>query len=133
MASAIMMGIAVMGMVGSVGSSGYEAGVNADKVRDQIKSIKQRTADLREKFNTIMKDAAKYTAEMKSEMIQNIDAIVSSHASLKLAQENFLESKKKVQMAGLFFVVIIFFLLLMKYTGITDMIVNFALSPFQKK
>lgn len=129
----VMTCVGVAGMIGNVTSAGVNAGMSANNLRDEIKNIADRTADLQSKFNSIIKATSNQVTVMNAEITDNLDSIYKSHLSLHKLQENFIVQRRKIQMTGVIFILSIFFLLLLKLTGIVDSLNDLIMSPFTVK
>lgn len=128
----MMAGIALAGMVGTVTSSGINAGLSADKIREHIHEIKDRTTNLKAQYDSVIKGGTKFDAQLQSKMADNINTISSLQAKLQVTNDKFTSQKRYIQLAGVLFVLAIFFLLLLKETGLLDDINDLILSPFRK-
>lgn len=129
--SVILAAIGILGMIGSVASSGADAGKNADQIRDQITQIKNRTASLKSKFEEVIKGGQKFTAEMEASIQSDVDQLKQNTAQTKIYREQFLIHKQRIQMSGIIFIVAVFFLMLLKRLGLLDAIDDLIMSPFQ--
>ena len=132
-ASYIMPAIMITSMVSTITLSGVDAGKNADKVRTQITSIKNRTASLKAKFDSVITKGAEFNQKLQDDMTKDVDALSQITAQTKVSRDAYLSTIKKIQMTGIIFVVVIFFLLLLKETGVLDAIQDLIISPFNSK
>ncbi|MCP3681953.1 MAG: hypothetical protein GY861_04610 [bacterium] len=129
----IMPAIMITSMASTIALSGMDAGKNADKVRTEITSIKNRTASLKAKFDSVINGDAQFNQMLQDSMTTDVDALSQITAQTKVSRDAYLSTIKKIQMTGIIFVVVIFFLLLLKETGVLDAIQDLIISPFNSK
>lgn len=128
---AIMTGIGIISMLGTIGMSGKDAAQNSDQIRENIMQMASKSDTLKKQFDSIISGSSKLTAELQAEMTKNLDDLDVLSKSTKVEKEKFAQKFKTMQMIGILFVVGIFFLLLMKRFGIFESIQNTLMFPFQ--
>lgn len=115
---AVASTVGIMGMAGMVGSSGYNATVSSDKIRDAIASVKVQTADWQKKYTDVINAEYVLDAAIQGEIIQSLDTYITLKATIQLEKDNYNAEYKKIQIVGIVFITIIFFLLLLKQFGL---------------
>lgn len=129
---AAMAVIGISGMVGMIGSSGYESGVSADLLRKQINDVDEITKNWQNKYNSMIQNQMALDDSIQTSMIEALDNYTKYQASIKLERDNFNEQYKKLQIFGVIFVATIFILLLLKQTELLKPLWNFITTPERK-
>lgn len=133
MSFALLMGVLTFGpMAVTVAVSGINSGTQSNKIRKQITEANNNTDKLQSMWNDAIKKQTELTAEEESEITDLLDQMAQLAAETRVTKRAFSDEYNKIQMAGVSFVITIFFLLLLKWTGILDVIEELILSPFKK-
>jgi len=128
----IMGGMALFSMAASVTNSGIDAGENADTLKEKIKNVNDTTKSLENRWNSVIKDNAKFTKELESQMRDDLDQIQKLSDECITNKQLFDKNYKNIQIAGVLFVVFIFFILILKEVGIIDAIQDGLSAKFKK-
>lgn len=117
---ALLAATEALSVISTVGQSAYDSVNESEGLRKAIIDTKNRTASLKQKWDSIISQQSQLTNEIRAQILEDLDAISKNKASIDIAKENFQKNFTKIQMAGVSFVVVIFFLLLLKRAGILD-------------
>ena len=132
-----MAAVGVAGMVGTIGSSAVDGAANADKLRQNIKDIETKTANLKSRFDEVISEAVQYDSDIEREMRETVDSIGQIKAEMVVTKDNFLKCKQRIETIGVTFLVYLFTILLLKRIGILDgfahTFYSLAFAPVPKK
>lgn len=106
--------IGIAGMIGSVCSSGYDAGRSMKTVQNNIDNNNNITKSMQEKWNSLISGQVKLDEQIKQEILDYIDQIGQISDKMKVAKKDFQNQFRKIQMSGVIIITIVFFLLLFK-------------------
>lgn len=129
----IMGGMALFSMAASVTNSGIDAGKNADTLKEKIKNVNDTTKSLEDRWNSVIKENAKFEGDLQLQMKQDLDKIKQLSDECITNKQLFDKNYRNIQIAGVLFVVFIFFILILKEVGVIDAIQDGLSAKFKKK
>ena len=118
MAEAIMMGMFIISVLGTLGFSGYGTMRDYNDIKSSVSKVKQRTGDIRTSLDEINKKNFVIDNNIKN----NITNAIKQHEKLSyeliVANRNYAIKLKSIQLIGIIIVGIIGLLLILKKTQI---------------
>lgn len=130
MATFLLIGIGIAGMLGNVASAGT-AGLNSiDKLQDQIKKVQEQNTNYNQQYAGITGNINTMSADIQAAFAKTAQQYIDLIDALKYANDEYEESFKRIQLAGLIIIIVVFFLLLLKQFGLLDLIAYYIDLPF---
>ena len=118
MAEAIMIGMFISSVIGTLWYSGKDSAVDSINIRNQVTQVKKQTEDIRDNIKKINDNNLEIDLNIKNAITDSIKKHNQLSQQLVLANNNYIAKLKQIQLIGIMIVGIIGLMLLIKKTGI---------------
>jgi len=125
------LGYALMGGMGiGLVTTGVDAQRKAQALRDQIAQVKATNDSVTAQYAAIEGDITKLTADMQTKLQEAADKYTQLQSTITVAQSDFNDSFKKIQLVGIIILIVVFILLVLKYFGLLGQMFYLLNYPF---
>jgi hypothetical protein len=117
----VMLGMGLISMGATVVIAGVDSGQNYDTVLKSIDDVKEQNKSFKETYNKLLENNLSLTQEINDNIIKCIKKHQTISAGLNIANLQYAQSLKKIQLYGIIFVSVMVLLLILKQFNIVNM------------
>lgn len=124
------LGIMWAGMFFNTFTPSVNAQSKSDNLKLQIKQAQNLNNTAKAQYAQIAGDITKLTVDLQSEITDTVNKYIQLQAKVAVAHNEFLDSYKKLQEAGIVIIIVMFLLLLLKQFELLGELSNLTFLPF---
>lgn len=124
------MGLMSLGMVINTIKPSIDAANKSDNLKKQVKQAQDLNNTAKTQYAQIAGDITKLTADLQLQITATVNKYTQLQAQVAVAQDEFVDSYKKLQEAGIIIIIVMFLLLLLKQFGLLGDLSKLVFLPF---
>lgn len=126
----IIGAIGIAGMLGNLGTSGYNAAEQSNALRDQIKQVQENNAQLDGITKGLLATKYQMTETMREQVQTSLDNYIDLKTKIAATKLLYDAEFRTIELSGIIILAIIFMMLVMKQFGFNTIIREVMFAPF---
>jgi hypothetical protein len=127
----LLTGLMYFGMLVNTIKPSIDAQAKSDNLKKQVKQAQDLNKATKAQFDQIAGDITKLSADLQLEITASLNNYIKLQAQLTSAQDNFVESYRTLQEAGIVIIIVTFLLLLLKEFDLLNDVGTLILMPWK--
>ena len=127
----LLTGFMYLGMLVNTIKPSIDAQAKSDNLKKQVKQAQDLNKATKAQFDQIAGDITKLSADLQLEITASLNNYIKLQAQLTSAQDDFVESYRTLQEAGIVIIIVTFLLLLLKEFDLLNDVGTLILMPWK--
>ena len=127
----LLTGFMYLGMLVNTIKPSIDAQAKSDNLKKQVKQAQDLNNATKAQFDQIAGDITKLSADLQLEITASLNNYIKLQAQLTSAQDDFVESYRTLQEAGIVIIIVTFLLLLLKEFDLLNDVGTLILMPWK--